>query len=55
METDANVGTFFPPDPAGNPAWVESVPYEDYHMRTVTAEDLEAIQSLPYVSRVEER
>ncbi len=55
VETDANVGTFFLSDPAGNPAWVESVPYEDYHMRTVTAEDLEAIRSLPYVSRVERR
>ena len=55
VKTRAQFGSFFLSDPEGNPAWVESVPYETYHMQTVTAEDLEAITSLPYVTRAEGR
>ena len=44
---------FFLSDPASNPAWTEDYPYEQYHLRSFTAEEVEELSNLPYVSRAE--
>ena len=44
---------FFISDPASDPAWTGDYPYEQYHLRSFTREELEELSALPYVSRVE--
>ena len=44
---------FFVSDPASNPAYAGDYPYEQYHLRSFTREELEELSALPYVSRVE--
>ena len=51
----ATRGYFFASDPKADPAYTGVVPYEEYHMRSLTAADLEAIETLPYVTRAEKR
>ena len=46
---------FFLSDPKSNPAWVGVPAYELYHTRTLTAEELEMLAALPYVTRAEQR
>ena len=46
---------FFLSDPKSNPAWAGNLPYELYHTRTLTAEELETLSALPYVTRMEQR
>ena len=47
--------TFFLSDKDGNPAYAGSFPYEQYHQRSLSSEELEFISGLPYVSRTEKR
>ena len=58
-EEDQSVGArsleFFLSDPKSNPAWTGNPPYELYHTRTLTAEELETLSALPYVTRAEQR
>ncbi len=42
-------------DPKSNPAWTGTLPYELYHTKTLTAEELETLSALPYVTRMEQR
>ena len=44
---------FFLSDPASNPAYTGDYPYEQYHLRSFSGEELENLASLPYVSRME--
>ncbi len=44
---------FFLSDPVSNPAYTGDYPYEQYHLRSFSGEELENLASLPYVSRVE--
>ena len=46
-------GRFFISDPASDPAYTGDYPYEQYHLRSFTEEELEELSSLPYVSRAE--
>ncbi len=46
---------FFVSDPTSNPAYTEQYPYEQYHLRSFSREEVESIASLPYVTRVENR
>ena len=42
-------------NPAENPGLIGDYAYEDYHMRSLSAGDMQAIQDLPYVTRTEKR
>ncbi len=45
---------FFISDPASDPAWTGDYPYEQYHLKSFTREEVEELSALPYVSRAEE-
>ncbi len=40
-------------DPASDPAYTGDYPYELYHLRSFTGEEMEELTSMPYVTRVE--
>ena len=52
---EARAMYFFLSDPKSNPAWTGEPPYELYHTRTLTAEEIETLSALPYVTRAEQR
>ena len=45
--------SFFISDPASNPAYTGQYPYEQYHLRSFTGEEMKTLSTLPYVGRVE--
>ena len=47
--------TFFLSDKDGNPAYAGSFPYEQYHQRSLSGDELAFLSGLPYVSRTEKR
>ena len=52
---EAQAWPYFLSDPKSNPACTGEPPYELYHTRTLTAEELETLTSLPDVTRMEQR
>ena len=52
---EARAIDFFLSDPNSNPAWTGEPAYELYHTRTLTAEELKMLSTLPYVTRAEQR
>ncbi len=46
---------FFLSDKEGNPAYAGSYPYELYHQKSLSGEELEYLSNLPYVSKAEKR
>ena len=46
---------FFLSDPAANPAWTGEMPYENSHLRSLTAAEVRELAALPGVTAVEKR
>ena len=55
QEVRSSGTTFFLSDRWGNPAYGGSFPYELYHQRSLSGEELAYLSSLPYVSKTEKR